>query len=300
MSSERRGVAALVVAFSLCIAGCSTTPSKVLDARLLGNTDIKVASGVGCQEILGIYFIRTLSYGRGGVEVDASAFRPIHSVERGDWRVDFFAPESALPAVAEWMAKNGAALNSSLEAMFRLAETALPGDTARRFEIYVFPPDTNLDLGWRQVVTRESDVKLRFAMRLPTEGDDGESVVNTALMLIHEHSHAYFWFHRKNYVNNFSDEVVAYTLQRCLHEEIHGGPIGALGRFAGAFELMEREIRALPVEGIYGKFGSQYPDTFLANAVAAALLERESGDAQGVPAICKTIAASRRDFTGVR
>ena len=183
--------------------------------------------------------------------------------------------------------------------MVRYLERAFPDGRARRFRVVVLPPATRFDGAWETLAFEGADLAMTFAFPLPgTPEQESTSILHAMPMLAHEYSHSYFWFHRGRYRNNFSDEVGAYTVERCLSAELLGVPWSGIDAglppLPGAAELSPAAL--------YAKYHATYPDTYI--AVFAAIHELAKAQqaagpqpADSMRAYCRSAPLAGRDYT---
>jgi hypothetical protein len=288
--------AGLAFIFPVMLSGCATTATGILDEKNLGGPEIRQVYGNAHREILGLHFVTTFSLTRDGTPAPQEDFVPVYAIGRGDWHATFFAGSSLVAEASAWFSEHDRQMHERFGAMLDTAQLVFPDSRTRTFEIYVFAPHDKIDIAWSQVTANDRGLRLIYANRLPPPGqDDGETVANVALLLLHELSHSYFWFHPEHFVNGYSDEVVAYSLQRCLAVRLFGGSAGDLG---SEYEDLVPQIEGLAPGDIYREFHGRYSDSFLANAASADILRRleksQSGDMQRY---CRTVASSGTDFT---
>ncbi len=297
----RRGLlilAAFLLQVALC--GCASTASGILDRKALDSPEIHQASGNLHREVFGLHFITTFSLIKEGAEPPGTPFFPVYSIHREDWSVIFLAPGSICAQASAWFAEHDTDMPRDFDTMLEVIRPAFPGTGARRFVVYVLPPRSRVDLAWPQVATSDKDLLLAYALRLPSPGQDNtETILNVSLVLAHEFSHSYFWFHREHYINNFSDEVIAYSIQRCLSVRLFGGSHGDL---PAEYDELASQVAHLAPGEIYRRFHEEYADSYLANVVSAIEFRRVEAMRRGrseeaLKDYCRAIPTSGRDFT---
>ena len=81
--------------------------------------------------------------------------------------MNFVAPKPFAGESARWLNENGVELRRRFDAMLEVIRPAFPGSGGRRFEVYVLPAQSRIDLSWTQVAMDDRGLSMKFAMRLP-------------------------------------------------------------------------------------------------------------------------------------
>jgi len=261
--------------------------------------EVESASGSLNAEWLGVHYIANFTYIRDGADPPACPCEPVERFERGGWSLTFEAAAKARPAAQAWLARHGGEIRGQFDGMVRFLERAFPGGGARRFRVVVLPPATRFDGTWDSFTLDGEDLAMTFAFPLPgTPEQETTSIVHVMPMLAHEYSHSYFWFRRERYRNNFSDEVNAYTVERCMDAELLGAPYSpaavGLPPLPGAADLAPAAL--------YAKYHATYPDTYIAVFAAIHELARAEEAAgprgrEAMRAYCESEPLAGRDFT---
>lgn len=281
------------------LCGCASTASGLLERYGILRPEMESASGSLDAEWLGLHYIANFTYIRDGTEAPPCPCEPVERFEHGPWSLTFEAAAKTRPAASAWLVRHGAEMRSQFDAMVRYLERAFPGGRERHFHIVVLPPATRFDGSWSMLASGDRDLAMTFAFPLPGSPEqEATSIVHLMPMLAHEYSHSYFWFHRERYRNNFSDEVDAYTVERCMSAELLGASWSRLGAASpplpGAAELAPRAL--------YAKYHPAYPDSYIAVFAAIhelAKVEQAAGPQPGdaMRAYCERAPLAGRDYT---
>ncbi|HXS52528.1 MAG TPA: hypothetical protein VN782_08360 [Usitatibacter sp.] len=261
---------------------------------------LELATGSLHAEMLGVHYIVNFTWIRDGADPPPCPCRPVDRFEDGDWSLELEAPQAAHGAALAWLARHGGEMRDQFDQMVRYLRRAFPDGGARRLRILVLPAGSRFDGSWTTFAVGDQGLPMTFARPLPgpSQAED-TSVARVMPVLAHEYAHSYFWFHRARYRNNFSDEVGAYTVERCLDAALFGAPYDELN---GELQPFWGAVADLSPGALYAKYHARYPDTYL--AVFAAIHElREAERAAhgerkaGVRAYCESAPLSGRDFT---
>jgi hypothetical protein len=296
----RRGRAGLA-AFSFCLFanGCASTASSYLGDPSLTIPEITEVIGSFHDEFGGIHLVGTLSLFKAGRYVSTGAPIPIQTLRFRDWRIDFEASNGFAPQVRQWIRESQTRLERDFRAFVDFAYIAYPRSGSRHFTIIVLPPASSFDRSWRYLATSDRNLHLTFALPLEAAKEPpaiGKSVEDVFPILAHEFSHSYFWFHPKGYRNNFSDEVIAYTTERCVAWKLSGR--SPMATPSGPRDVDSIFGRLTPFE-MFSRFEGRYPDTVLAPFVAANEFRRilNGGGAALLDTFCQSLPLSGVDFT---
>lgn len=289
-----------MLAAGLALCGCAMTASDLLTHYGILRPEMATASGSLNAEWLGMHYIANFTYIRDGADPPPCPCEPVERFARDGWSLEFEAAAKTQPAARAWLARHGGEMRSQFDTMVRFLERAFPDGRARHFRIVVLPQGSRFDGAWRTFALEDEVLPMTFALPLPGSAqDEATSVARVMPMLAHEYSHSYFWFHRERYRNNFSDEVDAYTVERCMGAELLGASYWEAG---GGLQPMAGAVADLSPPALYAKYHATYPDTYI--AVFAAIHElREAEEAAGagrrqaMRAYCESEPLAGRDFT---
>jgi hypothetical protein len=289
--------------FLFAVGGCTIGASSYLGSAGMIAPELSHLSGSLNAEILGLHYIANLSWIRDGNDPPPGPNKVVYSMRHYDWSVTFEAPQSTAKTARAWFAKQGPELRRQFILMVDHIHRAYPEQGGRRFRIIALPPGSRIDESWPMIATSGEALPMTFALRLPGANADSETMNGVNLLLAHEFSHSYFWFHREYYRNNYSDEIVAYTTQHCLQERFFPP---TFGQNNGQMATFWKEVWNMDAQGIYAKYHDKYPDTYLALFAAANELrrvgERAQRSGQSVAAAkkeyCRAMPTSGTDFTG--
>lgn len=217
----------------------------------------------------------------------------------------FFAPQSIRGDVKRWLDTNHASLSEAFARARKVLDAAFPFNVSRTFEVYLIPAGKTYEHRWTSIVFREQDVRLHFAFYLPATltGDDRDWSARLFGFLSHEYSHSYFWFHPQWFRNNYSDEVIAWSIQRCVQTAIAGRQDETpQDGFAQAYA----NAKSMSPAAVFARYHAEYPETYAANIAAEGLFRRAvsaetaATTISGLPDLCRTIVSSGVDFTSAR
>ena len=285
------------------LGGCTIGASSYLGSAGMLTPELTHLSGSLNAELLGLHYIANLTWIRDGTDPPPGPYKPVYAMRHGDWAVTFEAPQSTMKSAKAWFAHSGPELRRQFILMVDHIHRAYPTQGGRRFRILALPPGSRIDESWPMIATSGEALPMTFALRLPGPKGDSETMNGVNLLLAHEFSHSYYWFHREFYRNNYSDEIVAYTTQHCLQERFFPPTFGQDNHEMAAFW---KQVWDMDAPTIYAKYHEKYPDTYLALFAAANELrhaaERAQKAGQNVAAAkreyCRTLPTSGRDFTG--
>jgi len=293
-----------LAAFTCALAsfGCTSTATRFLGEDIKASSEVSGAIGAFHEEIAGLHLIGTFTLFKDGTAPSDGPAVDLASFQSHGWSIDFQSPEPSAKDAARWIRDSQSSLRSGFERLVEFARAAYPNAHGRNFRILVLPPGSNFDRSWEYITMSDRNLRMTFALTLPgtdrqSKEGGSKSMLDLYPVLGHEFSHSYFWFHKDRYRNNFSDEVVAYTTERCLAWEL-------LGRSPSVELAAPKELRAAadrdePAE-VYRRFHYRYSDSQIASVVAPRLLSRtESGNHEGTDALaryCRTIPTAGVDF----
>lgn len=288
--------------FLFVVGGCTIGASSYLGSAGMISPELNHLSGSLNAEILGLHYIANLSWIRDGSDPPSGPYKVVYSMRHYDWSVTFEAPQATVKAARAYFAKSGPELRRQFILMVDHIQRAYPGQGGRRFRILALPSGSRIDESWPMIATSGEALPMTFALRLPGAKGDSETMNGVNLLLAHEFSHSYYWFHREYYRNNFSDEIVAYTTQHCLQERFFPPTFGQDSHEMAAFW---KEVWDMDAATIYAKYHGKYPDTYLALFASANELRHVTEKAQkaglSVAAAkkeyCRAMPTSGHDFT---
>jgi hypothetical protein len=284
------------LACAFLLGGCAAPSALIAKAAGVDRDEVPSARGVWDNDLLGVHLMVDFSHLRDGDEAPRPPYVHVFAVREQDWSAQFDAPEASAHDARAWFAAHGEALQREFAIMVARVHERYPGERGRRFRVIALPPHSRFDGAWPVLSTDGRDLAMTFAMPLPASATDGESMTNVNALLLHEFSHTYFKFHPEHYVNNFSDEVVAYIEQGCLLGELH--PQATHDDDTPLHALAER-ISDLPPHEIYARYRDRYADTMLGYFSALHELARfkDGFDDPAAQELCRTLPTAGRDFT---
>jgi hypothetical protein len=282
------------------LGGCTIGASSYLGSAGMIGPELTHLSGSLNAQLLGLHYIANLTWIRDGTDPPPGPYAPVYSMRHYDWSVVFEAPKSTAAAARTWFSHSGPELRRQFILMVDHIHRAYPGQGGRRFRIIALPPGSRIDESWPMVAVSGEDLPMTFALRLPGTKGDSETMNGVNLLLAHEFSHSYFWFHRDRYRNNYSDEIIAYTTQHCLQERFFPPSFGQDNHEMAAFW---KQVWNMDAPTIYAKYHDKYPDTYLALFASANELRRVglkagTNAAAAKREYCRALPTSGRDFTG--
>ncbi|HZZ93041.1 MAG TPA: hypothetical protein VFE23_10785 [Usitatibacter sp.] len=290
----------LLSALLIGLSACATTATSFLAPRGVtpsaGDARIE-ATLAGYHDQWGpVHYIATMTWIPGGGAPPTGATSRLSQYTEGDWTLELYAARSFVDYARRWLeSADGIRLKRDFAGMVRLLDASYPGSGGRTVRIWLLPPATRYDRAWRELALTDRHLEMTFAVPLPDAARPEALSTTTMLATIaHEFSHSYFWFRAGQVRNNYSDEVIAYTTERCVEVALHGGQYDALPPKVDAFES---EIRGLTPSQIYQKYKGTYPDTVLAIFGAAHAFAAQQRSHQNIAAYCRNIQTSGRDFT---
>jgi hypothetical protein len=264
MHDPGKVLAALLAA--LVAAGCAWIPVANDDRAILDVPGVVEASGSADDALLGVHFIRTVSLLHGTRPVATPRFTRILEARNGDWSLELFAPagSNGLPGVRPDAVQSAFARTTSM------LSSIFENTAGRRFAIYLMPTDAAFDRAWWTVAVRDGDAVLHFAYREPPDDAAQSAVWQARLMmfLAHEYSHSYFWFHPRWFASTYADEVVAYSVQRCVQVDLTGSTRNTLD---AGYQALFDVVAGADASTIYRRYHGTYPDTYLGNVAAERL-----------------------------
>jgi len=281
------------------LGACAAPSALIAKAAGVDLDEAPTVRGVWDNELFGVHLMVDISHLRDGTEAPSAPYVPIFSIREQDWSAEFVAPERSAALARTWFAEHGEELRREFAVMVARAHERFPGERGRRFRVIALPPRSRFDGAWVTVSVDGRDLPMTFAMPLPASATDGESMTNVNAVLFHEFSHTYFKFHPEHYVNNFSDEVVAYVEQGCLLGELH--PEGT-GDDDTPVHALSKGISDLPADQIYARYHDKYADTMLGYFAALHELGRfqEGFKDPAAQEFCRSLPTAGIDFTQPR
>ena len=284
------------------IQGCATTASRYVEVVPDGAPGVTEIIGSFHDEFLGIHRIGTLTLiGHRNAE-RAGEVVPIETLREGSWSVAFVALERDADEARRWIDANGPMLRTGLGRTAAFLDSAYPDSGGRDFHVLVLPSGAGIDRTWQHLAISDRRLRLTYALPIPSAGAEpraaSKSLLDMFPVLGHEFSHSYFWFHRDRYRNNYSDEVIAYTTERCVEAEVLGLDPSFLP--PAPANLAASSDRLSPGE-LYGRFRKQYSDSLIASVAASARLRSVAGGgpAGGLSAYCRHVPLSGVDFESI-
>jgi hypothetical protein len=275
--------------------------ARLFDPKVASTSQIIEASGSKHDELLGVHFVATASLIRAGHSGEFGDFEAVLQTQAHGWTLELLAPDEGsanLPALLH-------AHRGDIEAAFRRmtgeASAILPDIERRRFVVRVIPEGLDYDDAWISLSLSERGRRpLQCAFAGPKSAADlGAWADRLAVFLAHEATHSYCWFHAAEVRKAFSDEVVAYTVQRCVADRLsHGGkpPVPE------HFREMAKQADDEPPSAFYRRYHSRLPDSLIAQFVANSLYDGQAGTksaAGPLTSYCRHIAHSSIDFETV-
>jgi hypothetical protein len=301
-----RNIPALVNHVLVCLlfiglSACATTATSFLAPRGVApssKSDAWIeATLAGYHEQWGpVHYIATMTWiPEGGMPPTGDATR-LARYTQGDWSLELYAANSFVDRATRWLeSADGIRIKRDFSRMVRLLDASYPGSGGRAVRIWLLPPATRYDRAWRELAFTDRHLEMTFAVPLPNSAMPEALSTDTMLTTIaHEFSHSYFWFRSDQVSNNYSDEVIAYTTERCVDVALHGGEYDALPPKVEAFET---EIHGMTPSQIYQKYKGTYPDTVLAIFGASHAFAAEQRSHRDIAAYCGRAQTSRLDFT---
>ena len=289
-------VSALIAAL---ISGCASGIARVFDPTVLSTPEIVDAIGSKHDSVLGIHFITTMSLIRGGEAQEPSGFVLIYRTAFQDWSLAISAPFDKASSYAAWLREPNLDLSSSFSATAQKLKAIFPAISPRRYEIKLIPEGASYDDAWVSIAVSDKAIPLVFAISAPAAASDvAPWVTRLTALLAHETSHSYYWFHPSEFVGQFSDEVIAYTVEKCVvgqastqSERAHLPP---------KYEELARQADAEPAAVFYAQSRGRYPDSLIAQIFADSLYRRRTanlGNENSSTEFCRGVAHSRIDFS---
>lgn len=148
-----------------------------------------------------------------------------------------------------------------------------PTIPARKYEIRLIPKGASYDGAWMSIAVSEKTLPLEFAITAPeTSADVIPWISRLTALLAHETSHSYYWFHPAEVAGRFSDEVVAYTVEKCIGRRT-SVPLEP-ARLPAKFEELERQADTQPPAIFYAQNRDRYPDSLIARILADSLYRK--------------------------
>ena len=295
----RRGSAALAgILIFAAGSGCTSTATRYLGDSQNGVIGITEAIGSLHSEYAGIHVVGTFTLIRGEKPAPGGPATDVFSLQSDGWSIEFQAPYEIASDARNWILPRGAKLQANMARMVGLLRETFTDVRRRRFRVLVLPQGASFDRSWRHLAINDDDLLMQFAIPLPGMDSTMKSLDDLFPILAHEFSHSYFWFHKDRYRNNFSDEVVAYTVERCVAWQLSGHNPSALPPSPADLGEASAQMSAWD---IYARFKTEYPDTLVASVVASLLLRRVQEDGgnsskSALKSYCQTLPMAGTDF----
>jgi len=265
----------------LLFNGCTSIAITDADKAVLALPEVIEASGSADDAFLGVHLIRTMTMLRGEASATAARFDSVATATSGHWKIEFLVRTDVVAQSLREIALHQPSIERSLSRASVMLDAIFPGNSGRRFSIYLVPPEETFEASWWNLALRDQDVVLRFAFRIPpADAKDWDAWSNKLIeFLAHEYSHSYFWFRPKPFKDAFDDEVAAYSVQRCVHIKITGSPYDTLDR---TYQPFFQSVSGMSVSSVYARYHSSLPDTYLGNVAAEIMFQKFIRDTHAV------------------
>jgi hypothetical protein len=279
------------------MTGCETIAFNAEDRELLSMPEVEAASGGRNEEFLGLHIITTGSVLRGTTTDAGQSFEQVDTISEGGWSLQLYGLTGDDQSL-QWIKSNVPAIGDGFRGTARTIRDVFPKSSGRRFRIYLVPNDQSFQAEWYSIRIDDDDLPLMFAYHLPSidARQQDRWVVDFVAFLAHEYSHSYFWFHKDGYRNKFSDEVVAYTVQRCVQSRV--APMQRT--LADGFVPFFNQVRDLSPGEIHARWHDRYPDTYLGNVVSEILFRKAlgvaGGDSARLMSYCEAVVGGGSDY----
>jgi hypothetical protein len=302
-SAHRRGIGALAGFFAaIAVGGCASGIALVFDPKVVSTPQIIEASGSKHDVFLGLHFVTTVSFIRTGHAEVVDQYIPVLKTTAQGWALQLLAPAGE-PASVRTLLEHYRDIEAAFAQMTEEVSKVLPRIGKRRFVVRVIPNGLDYDNAWLSFALNEGSLgPLQFAYSGPESSLDTPAWANRLVVfLAHEAAHSYFWFHAPAPHNNFSEEVIAYTVQRCVADSVSEA---GRARYPGNFGDMANQAAKDSPSAFYQTNRTRFPDSLIAQFVANALYDRKEKlrsdkEEPGAfsTAFCRYIASSGIDFT---
>ena len=298
--TNRRVVFAAVVLLGAAtvVTGCAfITPGRFLPPDV---PNLLAAHGCLDSDVLVLHRVECVSWLKGERQVTVESMSTVGAIEHEQWSLEVAAPEAFTQPTRAWYASEAASLRDEFDRMVDFLNAAYPNNGGRRLRLVILPPDARFNGWWADSGASGAGLEMTFAFHLPKPGSDvhDESSVGGILATFaHEFSHTYFYFHTSAYRNRYSDEITAYTTERCLRHELFGT---SLEEEPVAPDDIARASERMNAHQLLDQFGAKYPDTLIALFASGEEAKRALGDRtldpESVKRYCTSNPQAGRDF----
>jgi hypothetical protein len=286
-------------AFAVVLNGCASSGN--VNWSSAGLPDVQSVHGCTQREFLGLHRVECISWLLGKEDgLQSNDTSTVGVFQHAKWTLQIDAPKAFAAHVKDWYSSHHEPLESRFAIMVDFLDAAYPDNGGRRFRLVLLPDGASYSGQWTESSLDGDGLAMTFAFHLPQSTDvHAESSVADILTTIgHEFSHSYFFFHRAAYQNNYSDEVIAYTTERCVRHFLFDAP---LDEQPTAPDDLATASLTQDAGALYDRFAGRYADTIIAFFASGEEVKRVLGDSvrdeRAARRYCTRSPLAGRDYT---